>query len=389
MSDKIRLAVTGATGSVGGAVLDICARFPDIFEITALAARRDAKKLAELGRRHGAKILCLTEPAVPSWREEGFVCLTGEAALTDIVTDGRVEHAVFASSGITAIKALQAALERGIDVSLANKESIVVGGPWVMPLVKRRGQLRPVDSEHSAVWQCVRDSEKKEISRIWLTASGGPFRGYTEEQMERVTAADALKHPVWKMGPKITIDSATLMNKGIECIEAMQLFGLPSEKVGALIHPLSQVHGIAEFIDGTVKLLLSRADMRLPAAAALAWPRRLPLVEKGFPPVEPSAWELRFSEIDEKLFPCFALAREAGRMGGAYPALLVGADESAVEYFLKGEISYRGIARVISSVLEEYNGGAPSSLDEAISLVETGRRAAVEKCKKFNGGILS
>ena len=201
MAEKIRLAITGATGSVGGAVLDICARFPEIFEITALAARRDAKKLAELGRRHGAKILCLTEPDGPAWREEGFVCMSGEAALTEIVLDARVDHAVFASSGITAIKALQAALERGIDVSLANKESIVVGGPWVMPLVKRRGQLRPIDSEHSAVWQCLRDTENAEVSRVWLTASGGPFRSCTAEQMEKVTAAEALNHPVWRMGP--------------------------------------------------------------------------------------------------------------------------------------------------------------------------------------------
>ena len=144
-----------------------------------------------------------------------------------------------------------------------------------MPLVKRRGQLRPIDSEHSAVWQCLRDTENAEVSRVWLTASGGPFRSYTAEQMEKVTAAEALNHPVWKMGPKITIDSATLMNKGIECIEAMQLFGLPAEKVGALVHPKSQIHGVVEFIDGTAKLLLSQADMRLPAAAAIAWPRRL------------------------------------------------------------------------------------------------------------------
>ena len=303
-------------------------------------------------------------------------------------TGSGMYYGVFASSGITAIKALQAALERGIDVSLANKESIVVGGPWVMPLVKRRGQLRPIDSEHSAVWQCLRDTENAEVSRVWLTASGGPFRSYTAEQMEKVTAAEALNHPVWKMGPKITIDSATLMNKSIECIEAMQLFGLPAEKVGALVHPKSQIHGVVEFIDGTAKLLLSQADMRLPAAAAIAWPRRLPLEAKGFAPVEPSAWDLNFSEIDESRFPCFALAREAGRRGDAYPALLVGADESAVEHFLNGEISYPCIARLISSVLEEYRGGAPSSLD-AVALVEEGRRAADEKCKNFSGGMNS
>ncbi len=378
---KIRLAVTGATGSVGGAVLDICARFPQLFEIRALAAKSNAKKLAELGRRHGAKLLCLTEPEDKNWREEGFTCLSGVDGLTEMVEEPSVDHAVFASSGVAAIKALQKALTRGIDVSLANKESIVVAGPWVMPLIKRADQLRPVDSEHSAVWQCLRDAPKEEVSRIWLTASGGPFRDYSAAQMEGVTPEAALNHPVWKMGPKITVDSATLMNKGIECIEAMQLFGLPAERVGALIHPRSQVHGMAEFIDGTVRLLLSQADMRLPAAAAIAWPRRLPLAENALPPIEPGDWELCFREIDEKLFPCFALAREAGRLGGAYPALLVGADESTVRHFLNHEISYRAIAEIISEVLEACGEKTPRTLEEAVALVEAGEKMADKICR--------
>lgn len=378
---KIRLAVTGATGSVGGAVLDICARFPQLFEIRALAAKSNAKKLTELGRRHGAKLLCLTEPEDKNWREEGFTCLSGVDGLTEMVEEPSVDHAVFASSGVAAIKALQKALMRGIDVSLANKESIVVAGPWVMPLIKRSDQLRPVDSEHSAVWQCLRDAPKEEVSRVWLTASGGPFRDYSAAQMEGVTPEAALNHPVWKMGPKITVDSATLMNKGIECIEAMQLFGLPAERVGALIHPRSQVHGMAEFVDGTVRLLLSQADMRLPAAAAIAWPRRLPLAENALPPIEPKDWDLCFREIDEKLFPCFALAREAGRLGGAYPALLVGADESAVRHFLNHEISYRAIAEIISEVLEACGEKTPQTLEEAVALVETGEKMADKICR--------
>ncbi|MCF0247295.1 MAG: 1-deoxy-D-xylulose-5-phosphate reductoisomerase [Synergistes sp.] len=379
---KIRLAVTGATGSVGGAVLDICSRFPHLFEVRALAARSNAKKLAELGRKFGAKTLCLTEPEESGWREPGFECLVGEESLTTLVEDPEIDQAVFASSGVSAIKALQAALRRGIDVSLANKESIVVAGPWVMPLVKNAQQLRPIDSEHSAVWQCLRDAPKDEVSRIWLTASGGPFRNYTAEEMAGVTPEDALNHPVWKMGAKITIDSATLMNKGIECIEAMQLFDLPADKVGALIHPTSQIHGIAEFIDGTVKMLLSRADMRLPAAAAIAWPRRLPLVESGLPPLEPSDWSLEFREIDETLFPCFKIAKEAGRRGGAFPALLVGADESAVRHFLRGDISFVEIAHIIEEVLEKYGGCAPQTLEDAISLVSVGEREADAVCAK-------
>ena len=208
----------------------------------------------------------------------------------------------------------------------------------------------PVDSEHSAIFQCLQGGQEPE--RLILTASGGALRDCTAEQIESARMEDVLRHPTWRMGPKITVDCATLMNKGIECIEAMQLFGLPADRVGALIHPRSQVHGMAEFIDGTVRLLLSQADMRLPAAAAIAWPRRLPLAENTLPPIEPRDWDLCFREIDEKLFPCFALAREAGRLGGAYPALLVGADESAVRHFLNHEISDRAIAEIISEVLE-------------------------------------
>ena len=378
---KIRLAVIGATGSVGGAVLDIVSRFPEIFEIHSLAAKSSAKKLTELGRKFGAKKLCLTE-APNGWREAGFECMAGASSLEELVQDEAADHAVFASSGTSAIKALQAALRRGIDVSLANKESIVVAGPWVMPLVGRRDQLRPIDSEHSAVWQCMRDTAKDEISRIWLTASGGPFRDYTSQQMEAVTPKEALNHPVWRMGPKITIDSSTLMNKGIECIEAMQLFGLPSERVGALIHPRSHIHGMAEFIDGTVRMLLSHPDMRLPAAAAIAWPKRLPLMQRGLLPLEPREWDLRFREIDEKLFPCFAVAREAGRAGGAAPALLVGADESAVRNFIEEKITYREIAAVVSETIESYRGGAPRTLDEAVELVSAGERMADEICNR-------
>lgn len=378
--EKIRLAVIGATGSVGGSVLDICARFPQVFEVYALAAHSNGKKLAELGRKFGAKILCLTEPNNSSWHEDGFTCISGVDGLSEIAENPAVNHAVFASSGVSAIEALQKALKRGIDVSLANKESIVVAGPWVMPYVKRSGQLRPIDSEHSAVWQCLRDTPRAEISRILLTASGGPFRDYSAEEIEKVTPEMALNHPIWKMGPKITVDSATLMNKGIECIEAMQLFGLPGEKVSALVHPRSQVHGMVEFIDGTVKMLLSRADMRLPSAAALAWPRRLPLEDSGLKPLEPSCWDLSFREIDEKRFPCFSIARRAGKLGGAYPSLLVGADESAVNHFLAHGIPYTAIAHVVSDVLESYNGRAPETLDDAIALVAEGARIADNIC---------
>ena len=380
---KIRVAVIGATGSVGGAVLDICRRFPERFEVVALAAKSNEAKLTELASLHRARTLCLTEPRTASFKAEGYNCLTGTEALSLIASDPDIDHIVFASSGVAAIKALQTALREDKDVSLANKESIVVAGPWVMPLVKRTDQLRPVDSEHSAIWQCIREENKAEIQKIWLTASGGPFRNYTREMLEKVTPEEALAHPVWKMGPKITVDSATLMNKGIECIETMQLFDLPAEKVSALVHPGSQVHGVVLFYDGTMKLLASSPDMRLPAAAALAWPDRVDLVGSGLDFSDPAKWDLSFREIDGSLFPCFGIACKAGEMGGAYPSLLVGADEAAVRAFIDGMIPFTAIPLIIEETLSGYSSVPPASLDEAVSMVGEGEAAAWRLCKNW------
>lgn len=380
---KIRVAVIGATGSVGGAVLDICRRFPERFEVVALAAKSNEAKLTELASLHRARTLCLTEPRTASFKAEGYNCLTGTEALSLIASDPDIDHIVFASSGVAAIKALQTALREDKDVSLANKESIVVAGPWVIPLVKRTDQLRPVDSEHSAIWQCIREENKAEIQKIWLTASGGPFRNYTREMLEKVTPEEALAHPVWKMGPKITVDSATLMNKGIECIEAMQLFDLPAEKVSALVHPGSQVHGVVLFYDGTMKLLASSPDMRLPAAAALAWPDRVDLVGSGLDFSDPAKWDLSFREIDGSLFPCFGIACKAGEMGGAYPSLLVGADEAAVRAFIDGMIPFTAIPLIIEETLSGYSSVPPASLDEAVSMVGEGEAAAWRLCKNW------
>lgn len=375
------IAVIGATGSVGSSVLDICARFPEYFNVVALAANSDEKKLVELGHKFSAKTLCLCNPKT-TFENPDFECRSNLDSLAEIVQSPEIDHAVFASSGTDAIFALQSALRAGKKISLANKESIVVAGPWVMPLVQFEAQIRPVDSEHSAVWQCMEGSPKNEIKQLWLTASGGPFRNFGKEQLQNVTPEMALKHPTWNMGAKITIDSATLMNKGIECIEAAQLFAMPQETVGALVHPTSSVHGLVQYIDGTTKLLLSDADMRLPSAAALFYPQRLPLSDRGLQPLNPAGLNLEFSEINRELFPCFELACEAGRMGGAYPALLVGADEIAVENFLKGKITFTDIAAVVEKTLAAWQGDMPNSLEDAIALVAEGRRLAAVQCSK-------
>lgn len=384
----MNVLVIGATGSVGGSVLDICGRFPERYRVVGLAAGSGAAAMDPLAARFKPLFTCLVEPKegfllTPSQRQTWGDYHFGVGSLGELAASPEVDHVVFAASGTATIPALCAALKAGKDVSLANKESIVVAGPWVMPLLKHPDQLRPVDSEHSAIWQCLRDEPARSVSHIWLTASGGPFRDFSLAAMAGVTSEQALNHPVWPMGAKITIDSATLMNKGIECIEAMQLFSLPASRVGALIHPGSQAHGVVLFEDSCMKMLISPPDMRLPAAAALAWPERLPLINSGFEPLLPAQWNLQFSEPDGERFPCFPLALEAGRRGGAYPALLVGADEVAVEAFLKKRIRFTDIPVIIEKVLEKYEGSAPTCLEEAIALVDEGkRRAAAESLKK-------
>jgi 1-deoxy-D-xylulose-5-phosphate reductoisomerase len=384
------VAVVGATGSVGRSVLDICARFPDRFKVTALAARSSADSLLELAVRFGARKAFLTEPpagAAKKFAELGIDMTAGAGGLSEIAELPDADNVVFASSGALAIKSLQLALRAGKDVSLANKESVVAAGPWVMPLVKRPDQLRPLDSEHSAIWQCIRGEPRKELESVTLTASGGPFRDLTLDEMKRVTPEDALKHPVWDMGAKITVDSASLMNKGIECIEAMHLFGLPHDRVRAVIHPGSCVHGIAAFSDGTSKMVAYRPDMRIPAAAALAWPDRLPLAQSSefaFPGFGAGV-SLDFYPPDPARFPCLGIALEAGRKGGAYPPILVGADEFAVRAFLDKRIPFLGISNIIESTLEKYSGPAPSTLEDAIELISLGGRMAGEACASMGG----
>lgn len=378
MYARKRVAVIGATGSVGAAALDICARFPERFEVTALAAYSNKEKLLRLARQFGAATLCLA--GVSSFAETGYRCLSGVGGLSEMAVDDGIDHVVFASSGVDAVWALRDALIAGKEVSLSNKESIVAAGQWIMPLVRKKEQLRPVDSEHSALWQCLREESEREIEKVWLTASGGPFKDAPAEELEKVTPEQALCHPVWPMGAKITIDSATLMNKGIECIEAMRLFGLGSGQVDALVHPGSQAHALALFSDGTTKMLISPADMRLPAAAALSYPSRLNLIESGLGFISPEKMELKFSGVDMARFPCFALALEAGRLGGGYPALMIGADETAVGAFLKKRIGFSDIHKIISDVLCRWNGSAPANIEDALALVKTGERMAEELC---------
>ncbi len=374
------VGIIGATGSVGRAALWICEKFPDRFRVRALAAQRNVDAMEALVRRFNPEVVALAgEGAAAELASRlggGGWIFGGVGALDRMVAELPGVHWVFASSGTRALGALEKALVQGDDVSLANKESVVVAGPWILPLVSRKDQLRPVDSEHNAIWQCLFGEKEEDVDRIWLTASGGPFRNFSREEMARVTPEQALRHPTWAMGAKITVDSSTLMNKGIEVLEAMQLFNLPVHRVHALIHPGSLVHGVVRFRDGCSKMVLSTPDMRIPAGVAMAFPERLPIMETELAPPPPTPMNLALDAPDEERFPCFALALDAGRRGGAYPALLVGADDAAVRAFLEGRIGFLDVASVVEETLEGWKGAAPASLGDALEAVEEGQRRA-------------
>jgi 1-deoxy-D-xylulose-5-phosphate reductoisomerase len=382
---KKRIAVIGATGSVGSSVLDVCRCHLDRLEVTALAAGQDAEKMASLSAEFGVSKLCLASKEAAASLADKLTSpaevLSGASGLKALSQNPDIDHVVFASSGTAAIEALQLALRAGKEVSLANKESIVVAGAWVMPLVQGRNQLRPLDSEHNAIWQCLQ-GEAEKPRKIYLTASGGPFRDRSFEDLKNVTPEMALKHPVWNMGAKITVDSATLMNKGIELIEAAFLFGLEPHQVEALVSPGSFVHGLVEFEDGCVKMLAGEPDMRLPAASCLFWPERS-RPGRDFPRPELFARSISFDPADERRFPALRLAKEALKKGGPYPALLVGADEVAVDRFLKKDISFTAIPEVVEETMAAYPAGAPRSLDEALAAVEWGREYCASKCGKI------
>ena len=360
----MNIGIIGATGSVGSSVMAVCAAWPDKIHVEAVAANTRSEKLRELAEKFSVR-------KVYAYEE------TGAEGLERIATDENIDHVVFASSGTQAIKALCSALKAGKNVSLANKESIVVAGKWVMPLIQREDQLRPLDSEHNAIWQCLHGDNKSFVRKIYLTASGGPFRTWTYDAMKDVTPELALHHPVWNMGAKITIDSATLMNKGIELVEAMYLFGLEPEQVDALISPGSFVHGLVEFDDGSVKMLAAEPDMKLPAGSCLFWPERFfPCPEFKRP--DYGVHDVRFEVIDTQRFPAIRAAREVMRKKGAYPALMVGADEIAVDMFLKGRIGFTDIAALVEEVLSSCDVHEPESLDDAIAYVEAGKAKAAE-----------
>ncbi len=377
------LSIAGSTGSIGTQTLDVVAADPDRFEVLALGAGSSVKALIEQAHLWSPKVVAIGDAALAAELAAGVPTgtevLAGPGALAEIaaVADVCVNGVVgFAGLGVTL-----AALEAGKRLALANKESLIAGGPVVRRVRTRpgAGDLVPVDSEHCAVHQCLRaqhpDAQAGEwVSRIVLTASGGPFRGRSRAELAEVTIDDALAHPTWSMGPKITIDSSTLMNKGLEVIEAHELFGVGYDQIEVVVHPQSIVHSMVEFTDGATIAQLSLPDMRLPIAYALAYPDR---VATPFGRIDWSALgRLDFEPPDLEAFPCLGLAYEAGRAGELAPATLNAANEVAVAAFLDGQISWTTIPDVLKAVLDRHDGGTADCVDAVIDADRRARLAA-------------
>ncbi|GAC1657686.1 MAG: 1-deoxy-D-xylulose-5-phosphate reductoisomerase [Candidatus Dormibacteraceae bacterium] len=338
-----RIAILGATGSIGTQALDVIDRHRDRFEVFGLLAG---------GRPVDRKARFTIQAAEPD----------ADARVLEMVTHPDVDIVITAIPGAAALAPTLAALKAGKVVALATKEVLVMAGDLVMREAHHR--LRPVDSEHSAIWQCLWGENLAGVDRLVLTASGGPFFDRPDLDLNAVTVAEALNHPRWSMGPKVTIDSATLMNKGLEVIEAHHLFGVPIDRVDVVIHPQSVVHSLVQFIDGSVKAQLGNPDMRLPIAVALAYPDRLPGVIAAVR--APQVGRLDFHELDAGRFPAPGLARQAAAAGSPFPAVLNAANEAAVAAFLAGAIPFGGIIAAVQSALADFRGGG-ESLEEILA----------------------
>ena len=377
-----RITLLGATGSIGLRTLELVSSFPEEFEVAGLAARgSNVELIADLCRKYAPRAVALLDPSaverlaaiLPAPRPE---LLTGPAGLAAVARDVDADIVVSALVGAAGLLPTMAAVRAGRTVALANKETLVMAGGLMTAAARDRGvTLLPVDSEHSAVFQCLQGHNRGDVHRILLTASGGPFRETPRAQLASVTVEDALKHPTWKMGAKITIDSATLMNKGLEIIEARWLFDLGPDQVQVVIHPQSIVHSMVEYIDGSVIAQLGVADMGVPILYALTYPERrpAPAARLDLTRVGP----LTFFEPDTDKFPCLRLARATLGRGGAAPVVLNAANEVAVAAFLERRIGFTDIAELIERALGASRSGDPASIEECVALdVETRRRVS-------------
>jgi 1-deoxy-D-xylulose-5-phosphate reductoisomerase len=368
-----QISLLGSTGSIGTQTLDVVRKHPDRFAVVALVAGSNAELLASQVDEFRPDLAVLAEGTIEA--PTGTRFRPGTDGVLEAATHPDADVVVNALVGSQGLLPTLTALDAGKTVALANKESLIAGGSLVTKRVAGHPErLLPVDSEHSAVFQCLAGNRMGDVRRVILTASGGPFRGRNRADLEDVTVEQALAHPTWRMGKKITVASATLMNKGLEAIEAHHLFGVPIDRVELVVHPQSIVHSMVEYIDGSVIAQAANPDMRLPLQIALAWPERLP---DGAEPIDwPSIGALEFEPLDFEAFPCPALALEAARRGGTAPAVLNAANEESIEAFLAEGLRFGDIPRVIERVLDEHSAVDEPSLEDVLAAEREARAAA-------------
>ncbi len=377
-----KISILGATGSVGTSTLDLVERNPDRFEVVALTAASNVAALAEAARRTGARLAVIRDANLLGELEErlsgsGCRAATGSEALAEAASGGDIDLVMAAIVGCAGLEPVMAAVEAGRTVALANKEALVTAGELMTGAAKRSGaRILPVDSEHNAIFQCLADNRPCDIARLVLTASGGPFRSWDREKMSSATPSQAVAHPNWSMGSKISVDSATMMNKGLELIEAHHLFGLPSDRLDILVHPQSVIHSMVEYVDGSVLAQLGSPDMRIPIAHALAWPERMETPAERLDLAR--IGQLSFEAPDLDRFPALRLARSAMESGGAAPTILNAANEVAVAAFLAGRIGFLDIAGTVEEALARVDAPAPRSIDDVIDIDRQAREKAGE-----------
>ncbi len=366
-----RISILGSTGSIGTNALDVISRYPDEFKIIGLSAGSNKEKLLEQAMKFHPKILSISRKEDADYLEKNLQIkaniMYGEEGNEAVATHEEIDIVIVAIAGPEAILPTYKAINKKKDIALAAKEILVSCGEFIIKAAKyNKVRIIPVDSEHSAIFQCLRGENIKEVEKIILTASGGPFLYYEKERFNQITLQEALKHPCWKMGKKITIDSATLMNKGLELIEAYYFFNINSNKLDVLIHPQSIIHSLVVFRDGAIKAQMSIPDMRIPILYALSYPRRLPL---DLPALDlPKINNLTFIKPDEEKFPCLKLAKEALRQGNSMTTILNAANDIAVKAFLKEKVSFISISKIIEKALEHFDNHKVKSIDEALQL---------------------
>ena len=376
-----RISILGATGSVGTSTLDLVERHPNRFEVVALTAATNATALADAARRTGAKLAVIVdETKFPELREAlsgtGCRAATGHDALLEAAA-GDAEWVMAAIVGCAGLEPVMAAVEAGRTIALANKEALVTAGSLMIDAAKRTGAtILPVDSEHNAIFQCLAGNNQDGVAKLILTASGGPFRSWTKADMDVARPEQALKHPNWSMGAKISIDSATMMNKGLELIEAHHLFGLPSERIDILVHPQSVIHSMVEYVDGSTIAQLGSPDMRIPIAHCLAWPERIETRAEPLDLIKIAS--LTFEAPDETRFPSLRLARAALESGKGEAIVLNAANELAVAAFLDRRIAFGDIARIVEQAVDRTDAPAPQSIADVIDIDRSVRAKVAE-----------